>query len=241
MITAWIMLLSVVCQLSLIPAINRLSLADEKDDSVLGRIVTRFVPQQPKGQRRWISCICYWSVGRGSLTSISTCWCPIRPLTYWIGGATVVVARGILSIPATLVQWDILLSATGLTWKLIYPCHLHTDATLPWETSKSSALITFSPKSSSTKVEHYSCTTSSILCAKPVRIQIQLLQQVFKMFFFVHTDQKSLLPFISSIIYNALQQGSSCVNQELSQICYMSVWHLIHTPASCPILDCQQD
>jgi len=40
--------------------------------------------------------------------------------------------------------------------------------------------------------------TISSLCA-PVRVQV-LLQQVFKMSFFIYTGLKSLLPFVNSII-----------------------------------------
>jgi len=71
--------------------------------------------------------------------------------------------------------------------------------------------------------------TTSSLSAQSVCIQVQLLQQVFKMSsFFIHTDLKSL-PFINSVVHNALRQAIPCVYQVLSQICYVLNWHLIHT------------
>jgi len=72
--------------------------------------------------------------------------------------------------------------------------------------------------------------TTSSLSIQPVRVEVQLLQQVFKMSsFFIHTGLNSILPLVSSIVHNALRQATPCVDQALSQIGHVSKWRLIHT------------
>jgi len=69
--------------------------------------------------------------------------------------------------------------------------------------------------------------TTFSLSTQPVRVQVQLLQLVFKMSsFFIH---KGLPPFVNSIVHNAVRQTIPCVDQALSQIGYISIWRLIHT------------
>jgi len=52
-----------------------------------------------------------------------------------------------------------------------------------------------------------------MLSAQPIRIQVQLLQQVFNSPAFSFTGIKSLLPFINSIINIAVRQAITCVDQ----------------------------
>ena len=62
------------------------------------------------------------------------------------------------------------------------------------------------------------------------RVQVQLLQQMFKMSsFFLHADPKSLPPFVISIINDTLWQSVPCVSQALLQIGQVSNWRLINT------------
>ena len=74
----------------------------------------------------------------------------------------------------------------------------------------------------SLKHNKVNCTTK--------RVQVQLLQQVFKMSsFFLYTGPKSLPPFIDSVINDTLQQAVPCVRQALLQIGHVSNWRLIDT------------
>jgi len=92
------------------------------------------------------------------------------------------------------------------------PPYLYTAATIPWETSQ-----VHNDNFQSYQPTHYSCqdTTSYNLSAQPVRVQVQLLQQEFKMSsFFIHTGLKYFPPFVCSI--NALQQSIPCVDHAIS-------------------------
>jgi len=68
---------------------------------------------------------------------------------------------------------------------LIYPHCLRIADTLPWETSQVDKIITYQPK---LQIAVAQSKTTSSLSAQPVRVQVHLLQQVFKMsFFLIHT------------------------------------------------------
>ena len=110
---------------------------------------------------------------------------------------------------------------TQYTKPLFIPPHLLTVATLPWEISQVHVSL-----------KHYCCTMHSLknkFNCTTKRVQVQLLQQVFKMSsFFLNTGPKSLPPFVDSIINDTLQQSVPSVSQALLQIGHVSNWRLIN-------------